>query len=418
MYNIIDNNNQSITLSESNVIGFIEQEIRFSDENLTLYDYVRSFFVGTESELRSKLFQFYFGEEQLSKKLKNLSGGEKVRIKLLELIIKNINLLILDEPTNHIDIDTREILEKALLDFKGTIIFISHDRYFIKKIATKILKIDNNSIKQYSQYEEIVNNVATVDVPKVEEKIEINASNRINEFIKDSIINEVTIGCSNTKVYKIRKKSKVFYLKIANHLSIESMKLDYLSDKILVPKKMFYEKYNGKSYILTRSLEGEMLCSDYYINNPLEGIKIIVQAFNNLYNIDYVDCLFDETIDAKIKRIEDSFIDEDVTDERFSNRFKTKSMMLNYIKGNKPKSIIGFTHGDMSLPNIFGKDSHFTGLLDVDECGISDIYFDIVVCEISIERNYGKEYVDVFYREMGIEKDEFKSDYYRIMLYL
>ena len=72
----------------------------------------------------------------------------------------------------------------------------------------------------------------------------------------------------------------------------------------------------------------------------------------------------------------------------------------------------------MSLPNIFALDHHFSGLIDVGNCGISDIYFDLVVCEMSIERNYGKEYIDVFYDKLGIEKDEFKSDYYRILLSL
>ena len=157
-----------------------------------------------------------------------------------------------------------------------------------------------------------------------------------------------------------------------------------------------------------------MLCSEYYLDNPLEGIKIIVEAFNYIYNIDYVDCMFDETMDTKIKRIEKDFKDDKITDARYSKRFPTRMSMLKYLKGNKPKPIIGLTHGDMSLPNIFGHNGHFTGLLDVDECGISDIYYDIVICEISIERNYGKEYVDVFYKELGIEKDEFKSDYYRI----
>ena len=72
----------------------------------------------------------------------------------------------------------------------------------------------------------------------------------------------------------------------------------------------------------------------------------------------------------------------------------------------------------MSLPNIFADNNHFSGLIDVGNAGISDIYYDLVVCEISIERNYGKEYVQLFYDKLGIEKDEFKSDYYRILLSL
>ena len=178
--------------------------------------------------------------------------------------------------------------------------------------------------------------------------------------------------------------------------------------------------YNGKSYILSKEVKGEMLCSEYYIEHPIEGIDIIIDAFNHLYNIDYSDCVVDETIDTKIKEIESRFSkikNEDIKKEVL-DRFHTKENILKYLKGNKPKQIIGFTHGDMSLPNIYALDHHFNGLIDVGNAGISDIYYDLVVCEMSIERNYGKEYVDVFYDKIGIEKDEFKSDYYRILLSL
>ena len=421
--NIMNNTHESIKIGVNVSIGYIPQEIRFQDEELTIYEYMRSIFVGSESELRSKLSRFYFGEESISKKLKSISGGEKVRIKLLELILKKSNFLILDEPTNHIDIDTREILEDALLDFDGSILFISHDRYFINKIATKIVRFEGKHLVTYNgNYDYLVSldNKKQVVIPEVKKEVTIKGSNRLNEFLKDANrIEEITIGC-NSKVYRIRKKSKVFYLKIADHLSKESIMMDYLKDKISIPEKLFYEKYNGKSYILSKEVKGEMLCSEYYIEHPIEGIDIIIDAFNHLYNIDYSDCVVDETIDTKIKEIESRFSkikNEDIKKEVL-DRFHTKENILKYLKGNKPKQIIGFTHGDMSLPNIYALDHHFNGLIDVGNAGISDIYYDLVVCEMSIERNYGKEYVDVFYDKIGIEKDEFKSDYYRILLSL
>ena len=421
--NIMNNTHESIKIGVNVSIGYIPQEIRFQDEELTIYEYMRSIFVGSESELRSKLSRFYFGEEAISKKLKSISGGEKVRIKLLELILKKSNFLILDEPTNHIDIDTREILEDALLDFDGSILFISHDRYFINKIATKIVRFESKHLVTYNgNYDYLVSldNKKQVVVPEVKKEVTIKGSNRLNEFLKDANrIEEITIGC-NSKVYRIRKKSKVFYLKIADHLSKESIMMDYLKDKISIPEKVFYEKYNGKSYILSKEVKGEMLCSEYYIEHPIEGIDIIIDAFNHLYNIDYSDCVVDETIDTKIKEIESRFskIKNDDIKKEVLDRFHTKENILKYLKGNKPKQIIGFTHGDMSLPNIYALDHHFNGLIDVGNAGISDIYYDLVVCEMSIERNYGKEYVDVFYDKIGIEKDEFKSDYYRILLSL
>ena len=174
------------------------------------------------------------------------------------------------------------------------------------------------------------------------------------------------------------------------------------------------------SYLLTKSLNGIMLCDDYFDDHIMEGIDIIVEAFNALYNIDYSDCVIDETIPVKIKRIEENIglIKEEDIKKEILDRFHTKQAILKYLKGNMPKQIIGFTHGDMSLPNIYACNGHFSGLLDTEDAGLSDIYYDLVVCEMSIERNYGEEYVDVFYEKLGIEKDEFKSDYYRILLSL
>lgn len=421
--NILNNTHDNIKLGTNIKIGYIPQEIRFDNEDLTIYEHMRKIFVGSESELRSKLNQFYFTADNIDKKVKNLSGGEKVRLKLLELILKNANFLILDEPTNHIDIDTREILEESLLAYDGTILFISHDRYFINKIATKIVMIENKEMITYNgNYDSIKkksNDVLIKEVAKPQ--IIIKGSNRLNEFLKTATsIEKITIGCSGKKVYKIRKKSKVFYLKVANHLSKESISLDYLKDKVIVPEKVFYEKYNGMSYLLTKSLNGIMLCDDYFDDHIMEGIDIIVEAFNALYNIDYSDCVIDETIPVKIKRIEENIdlIKEEDIKKEILDRFHTKQAILKYLKGNMPKQIIGFTHGDMSLPNIYACNGHFSGLLDTEDAGLSDIYYDLVVCEMSIERNYGEEYVDVFYEKLGIEKDEFKSDYYRILLSL
>lgn len=421
--NILNNTHDNIKLGTNIKMGYIPQEIRFDNEDLTIYEHMRKIFVGSESELRSKLNQFYFTADNIDKKVKNLSGGEKVRLKLLELILKNANFLILDEPTNHIDIDTREILEESLLAYDGTILFISHDRYFINKIATKIVMIENKEMITYNgNYDSIKkksNDVLIKEVAKPQTIIK--GSNRLNEFLKTATsIEKITIGCSGKKVYKIRKKSKVFYLKVANHLSKESISLDYLKDKVIVPEKVFYEKYNGMSYLLTKSLNGIMLCDDYFDDHVMEGIDIIVEAFNALYNIDYSDCVIDETIPVKIKRIEENIglIKEEDIKKEILDRFHTKQAILKYLKGNMPKQIIGFTHGDMSLPNIYACNGHFSGLLDTEDAGLSDIYYDLVVCEMSIERNYGKEYVDVFYEKLGIEKDEFKSDYYRILLSL
>ncbi|MBC8062669.1 MAG: ABC-F family ATP-binding cassette domain-containing protein [Clostridiaceae bacterium] len=104
---------------------------------------------GLEGKAREYLSRFMFFGKCGFKKIKHLSGGEKVRLKLSILLFDEVKLLILDEPTNHLDIDSMEALEEALDDFKGTILFISHDRYFINKISTKIVAIEDNSFVNY-----------------------------------------------------------------------------------------------------------------------------------------------------------------------------------------------------------------------------------------------------------------------------
>lgn len=134
----------------SNVsIGYIPQTITFEDDNATILDVARKSYYGSETYLRASLAKFMFNGENVFKRVGTLSGGEKVRLKLFELMQKNVNLLIMDEPTNHIDITTQEVLEEALKEYPGTILFISHDRYFINEIAQKILYIEDKEITGY-----------------------------------------------------------------------------------------------------------------------------------------------------------------------------------------------------------------------------------------------------------------------------
>lgn len=147
--NNINVDSGNIKLGSNVTIGYIPQEIHFEDNNMTILEVARKHFLGTETQLRVLLAKFLFYGENVFKRIEKLSGGEKVRLKLFEIMQYKANLLILDEPTNHIDIDTKEMLEEALLDYKGTIFFISHDRYFINKLAQKIIYIEDNKFNQY-----------------------------------------------------------------------------------------------------------------------------------------------------------------------------------------------------------------------------------------------------------------------------
>src|SRR3954462_696731 len=103
----------------------------------------------TEQELRNLLGCFLFGGDEVEKKIKVLSGGEKARVALAKTIISKANFLMLDEPTNHLDIHSVELLIEALKKYEGSLILVSHDRYFVSKLANTIWEIDNKKIKSF-----------------------------------------------------------------------------------------------------------------------------------------------------------------------------------------------------------------------------------------------------------------------------
>lgn len=102
-----------------------------------------------EQSIRTLLGSFLFSGDDVEKSISSLSGGEKARVALAKLAMEKNNFLILDEPTNHLDIDSKEVLENALIDFEGTLLFVSHDRYFINRMATKVLEINQDGLTLY-----------------------------------------------------------------------------------------------------------------------------------------------------------------------------------------------------------------------------------------------------------------------------
>jgi len=133
-----------ITLGYNIKIGYYDQENRGLSESNTVFGEMRAEYPSkTDLELRSTLALFLFGAEDMDKEVRTLSGGERARLTLAKLILKKVNLLIMDEPTNHLDIGSADALENALLAFDGTIIAVSHDRYFVNRIATRIIDIES-----------------------------------------------------------------------------------------------------------------------------------------------------------------------------------------------------------------------------------------------------------------------------------
>ncbi|MGY3718474.1 ribosomal protection-like ABC-F family protein [Sutcliffiella cohnii] len=131
----------------SNVkIGYLSQHIFPNMKEETIIDVFRDEVRVTEGEARSILAKFLFYGPTVYRKVSQLSGGERMRLRLAQLMYQDVNVLILDEPTNHLDIDSREVLEEALEDFNGTILAVSHDRYFLNKLFEKIYWIQSGSV--------------------------------------------------------------------------------------------------------------------------------------------------------------------------------------------------------------------------------------------------------------------------------
>lgn len=135
---------------ESAKIGYMEQEIVFDEPKKTILETFKDQYALTELDARNKLARFLFYADDVFKIVGNLSGGEKVRLSLCMMMEDKINFLILDEPTNHVDIDSREMIEQALMRFNGTVLFISHDRYFINHLATKVIQIEDQKLVTYN----------------------------------------------------------------------------------------------------------------------------------------------------------------------------------------------------------------------------------------------------------------------------
>lgn len=167
----------------------------------------------TQTEIRNALAVFLFKGEDVFKEIHKLSGGERARVELVKLMLKNVNLLIMDEPTNHLDIESREALENALINYDGTMIMVSHDRYFINKLADRILYLTPNGVQNYvGDYDGFSvrdNEVVTEKTPSVgqldykeQKRLEAEKRKTLNRFKK--VENE--ISQKESEVEELAKK--------------------------------------------------------------------------------------------------------------------------------------------------------------------------------------------------------------------
>ena len=177
---MVEADNGSLTLGANVHIGYYDQEHQVLHMEKTLVEEISDAYPTlTNTEIRNVLAAFLFTGDEVFKRICDLSGGERGRVSLAKLMLSEANFLILDEPTNHLDITSKEILEQALNRYTGTVFFVSHDRYFINKAATRILNLTGetvvNYLGNYDYYLEKCKELTQIYAPGQEELLQTQA---------------------------------------------------------------------------------------------------------------------------------------------------------------------------------------------------------------------------------------------------
>lgn len=160
----------SIKIAQNAVMGYFDQNVNDLYPDNTILQEINTNINYTQEYLRSMAASFLFKDEDVDKRIKDLSGGEKVRVSFIKLIQKHPNFLLLDEPTNHLDIYSIEILEQALSDFQGTLVVVSHNRHFLDSVCNTIYVLDENGLTKfkgnYNDYKESIKKKTVIEKEK------------------------------------------------------------------------------------------------------------------------------------------------------------------------------------------------------------------------------------------------------------
>lgn len=225
---------------------YFDQELAFSNSKNTIFDEFQSKFPAlNDREVRSALASFLFTGEDVFKEIEVLSGGEKVRLKLCEIFKRGPNLMLLDEPTNHLDIIGKESLENILKEYEGTLIFVSHDRYFVNKIADSLLIFENGNVTYFDGNYEEYSEKRAEEEQEIEEKIQKETKPKVNEYFVKKEINKLKNKISKIEEEISGKEDEIETLN--NEMLKEEICSDYLEltkiqEKIKEVQKSIDEK--------------------------------------------------------------------------------------------------------------------------------------------------------------------------------
>ena len=247
----------SITFGTNVEIGYFDQQMDDLDLNKTVFDeFYDTFPELTVTEVRNSLAAFMFYGEDVFKKIEMLSGGEKVRLELAKILKRGPNLLILDEPTNHVDMIGKESLENLLKEYDGTIIVVSHDRYFINKISDCILSFENGEVKYYPYGYEYY-----LEKKQEHENIKVEVINKQKESIK--------------KVYNNPLKERQKAEKKAEKLEL---KLGELENEISKFQEMLLKEEIYTNYQEVEKIQNEI----NNLNMQMEQVMLVWEEMQNI----------------------------------------------------------------------------------------------------------------------------------------
>ena len=221
----------SFTVGHNVSIGYFDQNLAMLDEKHTvLEEFMAKFPKVSEYEARCSLGSFLFKGDDVLKKIEVLSGGERVRLQLCKILYTKPNVLILDEPTNHLDIVGREYLESILSEYQGTVLFVSHDRYFISKVATSLLVLAKDNYHLFKgNYKEYLESLKGQNIDNnTSKKIDDNSKNKsdvLNEPKKK--VNTYNLGKEINKLEREIKKLEERIKSLEESLYLEEVYSDY-----------------------------------------------------------------------------------------------------------------------------------------------------------------------------------------------
>ena len=254
-------------LGSNVMVGYYDQEHSTLDTSNTIMEEIQSAFPELKNgEIRNVLAAFLFTGEDVFKPISTLSGGERGRVALAKIMLSKANFLILDEPTNHLDILSKEILESAILNYEGTVLYVSHDRYFINQTASKIVEMSHSGTKEYlGDYDYYVEKKKELEFAKAE-----NTSKNLSQMSSTTVTSSTSEAPSSAKLDRQKQKEEQARVrriqnqlaKIEESISEAEDRVSYI-DEQLCQEEVYSDFEKSKDFLAEKDVLTEKITNLY-----------------------------------------------------------------------------------------------------------------------------------------------------------